>query len=524
MPISRRHLPTVPAGLVVSRMEVEPDRIAIFAAIRSASAPCPSCGLPSRRVHSRYRRVLADLPWQGRPVSIVVEVRRLRCATETCRRRVFAERIDDIANARARRTVRLSDIQRHIGCGMGGEAGARLAERLGMAVSAATLLRMVRGSLRPEHARVRVLGVDDWAWRRGCRYGTILCDLERRCVVDLLGDRSADSLATWLEQHPGVEIVSRDRGGGYAEGARRGAPLAIQVADRWHLFANCSASFLDVVKRLRPTITAARKETGATNACPSSGPPPMTATERRSFVVWQRRMSQCTEARRLTADGIGIREVSRRLAVARNTVRRWVRGADPEMRPPRRRSLAPYQDLLDRLWSQGCRNGAELWRQLRRVGFSGALRVVTEWANRRRLDDKQLPGRPSAKLSARKIARLLMADRDTFGDDERRFVERILASAPALAKAHEIAKRFMTILRDKNVDALEAWSADAIGSDMASFANGIRLDIDAVRHAMMLPWSNGQVEGQIHRLKLLKRQMYRRAKLDLLRARLMQAA
>jgi transposase len=320
MPISRRHLPTVPAGLIVSRIEVEPDRIAIFAATRSTSALCPSCGLPSRRVHSRYRRVLADLPWQGRPVSIVVEVRRLRCATETCRQQVFAERIDDIAIARARRTVRLSDIQRHIGSGMGGEAGARLAERLGMAASAATLLRMVRGSLRPEHARVRVLGVDDWAWRRGCRYGTILCDLERRCVVDLLGDRSADSLATWLERHPGVEIVSRDRGGGYAEGARRGAPLAIQVADRWHLFANCSAAFLDVVKRLRPTI-AARDGAGATNVSPSSGRPPMTAAERRSFLVWQRRMSQCSEARQLAADGIGIREVSRRLAVARNTVR-----------------------------------------------------------------------------------------------------------------------------------------------------------------------------------------------------------
>ena len=480
MPISRRHLPTVPAGLIVSRIEVEPDRIAIFAAIRSTSALCPSCGLPSRRVHSRYHRVLADLPWQGRPVCIVVEVRRLRCATETCRQQVFAERIDGIAIARARRTVRLSDIQHHIGRGMGGEAGARLAERLGMAVSAATLLRMVRGSLRPEHVCVRVLGVDDWAWRRGCRYGTILCDLQRRCVVDLLADRSADSLATWLERHPGVEIVSRDRGGGYAE--------------------------------------------GATNLSPSSGRPPMTAAERRSFLAWQRRMSQCTEARQLAADGIGIREVSRRLAVACNTVRRWVRGTDPEMRPPRRRSLEPYQDLLDRLWSQGCRNGAKLWRRLRKAGFPGALRVVTEWANRQRLDDKRPPGRPSAKPSARKIARLLMADRDTFGDGERRFVERILASTPALAKAHEIAKRFMTILREKNVDALDAWSADAITSHMASFANGIKQDIDAVRHAMLQPWSNGQVEGQIHRLKLLKRQMYGRAKLDLLRARILQAA
>jgi transposase len=317
--------------------------------------------------------------------------------------------------------------------------------------------------------------------------------------------------------------LSADLDGPYAEGARRGAPQAIQVADRWHLFANCSAAFLDVVKRLRPTIAVAHEETGATNVSPV-GRPPMTAAERRSFLVWQRRMSQCTEARQLAADGVGIREVSRRLAVARNTVRRWVRGTDPEMRPARRRSLEPYQDLLDRLWSQGCRNGAELWRQLRQAGFPGALRVVTEWANRQRLDDKRPHGRPSAKLSARRITRLLMADPATLHEGEHRLVERILATAPALDEARDIAKRFMTILRDKNVDALDAWSADAIASHMASFANGIRQDIDAVRHAMMLPWSNGQVEGQIHRLKLLKRQMYGRAKLDLLRARLMQAA
>ena len=190
------------------------------------------------------------------------------------------------------------------------------------------------------------------------------------------------------------------------------------------------------------------------------------------------------------------------------------------MRPPRRRSLEPYQDLLDRLWSQGCRNGAELWRQLRRQDFPARCGS----ANRQRLDDKLPHSRPDAKLSARKIARLLMADPATLHQGEHRLAERILAAAPALAKAREIAKRFMTILRHKTVDALDAWSADAIASHMASFANGIKQDIDAVRHAMLLPWSNGQVEGQIHRLKLLKRQMYGRAKLDLLRARILQAA
>src|SRR4051812_27282060 len=270
----------IPEGLLVEQVFPESDRIVSLARPKSLTSVCPLCGGASARVHSHYQRTLADLPWQGRIVALRVQARRFRCATPGCQRRIFAERLPEVAALRARRTGRLADIQRHIGLALGGEAGSRLARRLTMPIAATTLLGMLRrGAPGTPTQAPRVLGVDDWAWRRGRRYGTILVDLERHRVVDLLPDRHADTLVEWLKAHPGAEVISRDRGGTYADAARGGAPHAVQVSDRWHLLENCSSALLHAVRRRRREVqSAAQQDTVETT---STVAPPMTSAERR---------------------------------------------------------------------------------------------------------------------------------------------------------------------------------------------------------------------------------------------------
>ena len=547
--MSKRLLPLVPADLVVEQVLPTPDHLTVMCRSRVAAPLCPGCGHPSSRRHSSYPRRLTDLPWQGRRVPVEVQVRRLRCGRSGCAHRIFAERLPATAVAYAKRTARLGSLQHHIGLALGGKAGARLAERIGTPVSGATLLRLVRrGAPATPAAAPRVLGVDDWAWKRGQRYGTVLVDLERHAVVDLLPDREADSFAAWLRAHPGVEVIARDRGAGYADGGRRGAPNAVHVADRWHLLENCSAAVLEAVKRNMPTLRAAIQPAAQpTSSAPTVAavtvaaapdpnvPPPLTSAQRLQWQGWQRRVQVHGEVIRLHQQGVPVRHIAHELALSRNTVRRWVRGEQPELHRPRMHSLDPWRAVLERRWAEGCRNGARLWRDLCDAGFKGGVRVVTEWASRQRLAEPERqhgpanvlavrsPARPSA-YPARRVARMLMADLATIAEPDRAYVKRLLAVSPALARVRDLAQRFAALVRAHTADALTPWLADAEHCELRGFAAGLRQDEQAVRGALILPWSSGQVEGQVTRLKLVKRQGYGRAKLDLLRARLVRAA
>lgn len=511
-----RH-PLTPAGLIVERVEIALEKIVAHARSPSRTSPCPSCGTASARVHSRYRRSLADLPAHGRSVEIEIVVRRFRCAGAACRQRIFAERLDAaIAVPFGRRTARMDGVVHRLGLALGGRPGHALAQRLAIPVSKDTLLRTVRRrAVRPDRP-LRAIGIDDWAWRRGCRYGTVVCDLERRRIVALLPDRRSDTAIAWLRDHPGIEFIARDRGPGYGEAGFKGAPQAIQVADRWHLVANASAALLDVVRQhmrsIRTVLTSIAVDSKA-----------LSCAERRQWDSYQRRKDTADAVLALSREGTPIKEIVRRLSLARKTVRRIVRGGGTDMFRPRRDMLTPYLAMLETGWNEGCRNGAALWRRLCDQGFTGSLRVVTEWATRRRLDHAA-PGkatRPRRLLAARRIARFLMVGPGQIPGAYAADMAKIEQCVPALAEARDLVDRFHAMIRERNSEALDPWIDAARQSALRSFAAGIASDRDAVRAALQQPWSNGQTEGQITKLKLVKRQMYGRAKLDLLEARLL---
>jgi len=507
----------VPPGFRVDRVSIDGVTTFIEARGVSATGQCPSCGSISTRVHSRYQRQLADLPFAGRVVRMSLTARRFRCTTASCRRSIFTERFgDDVLTSRARRTARLDGLVRHLALALGGRPAAGLARRLMMPVSNDTLLRVVRRYGRPSSPAPNVIGIDDWAWKRNQRYGAIICDLERRRPIRLLPDREPATAQAWLAEQPQIAIVARDRGGGFALAASKALPHALQVADRWHLMENASAAFLGAVRKSMRQI---RSALGAAHVDPAL----LTAAERLQYEGYLRREEINADIAAQAQRGATIKEIVRATGHSRGLVRKVLRGQRSDIFRTRESSLEPHLPWLNAQWAVGNRNGADLWRHLRASGFRGSLRVVSEWACRRRRAEKMDEAGLRRTPSARTIARLMTTGRDALSKAETLTIATIEDGVPALVEARAAVTEFQTMIRKKAGDRLDAWINRARTGLLASFANGVVKDRAAVAAAITNIWSNGQTEGQITRLKLIKRQMYGRAKLDLLEARLVGA-
>jgi Transposase/zinc-finger of transposase IS204/IS1001/IS1096/IS1165/Homeodomain-like domain len=371
--------------LVLERIDRHDKGFEILVTTRQV-ATCPLCNRMSRAQHSGYTRRLADLPWQGLSVRIRLKVHRYRCRNHTCARKIFCERLPGVARVYGRCTEQLEEIVGVVGYIAGGLPGSRLLERLSIHASDDSVRRRVRSNVpsSKDSQPIRYLGVDDWAWRKRQSYGTILVDLDRHRVVDLLPDRSAESLALWLEKHPTVEVIARDRGGLYAEGALQGAPSAVQVADRFHLVVNLSCAMERVFEErsrelLLPPATPLAMPEPVSQA---EDPAPPSTQETLQLQRRQRRLDRYQQVIDLHDKGYSQQAIGRELRIQRKTIRRWLRrGQFPERKRPsgRRQKVAEFSDYLHHRWKEGCHNATRLLQEIRDRGYTGCRSMVAKF-------------------------------------------------------------------------------------------------------------------------------------------------
>ncbi|HYA52833.1 MAG TPA: ISL3 family transposase [Streptosporangiaceae bacterium] len=531
------------AGLNLVHVEDLGAGVRITARTRTASLACRGCGAVSAQVHDRYERRLADLACGGRPVQVVLEVRRFCCGSPACPVATFAEQVPGLTGWYQRRTAGLRDLLEKVALALAGRAGSRLAAALGAVVSRFTLIRLVRGLPDPQAGPVAVLGVDDVAKRKGHSYATVLMDMDRHRLTGMLPDREADTFADWLRAHPGTEVICRDRGGAYARAAREAAPAAVQVADRFHLWQDLAEA---VEKTVLACLAAMDPPPGPDSPrdpdAPASPDAPAPAEpdgfrdvhgHERRLVARHRDRYAAVQA--LRAGGCSVREIARRLGLARNTAQKFASAASIDellVKATSRPSiLDPFKPYLNQRWNQGITSAAALHEEIRARGWTGDIQAVQRYLRQFRTADgrdRQARARPQltappapAPPKPRQVTRWIMTHPDHLASDDAAALARLLDASPALAAAAGHVRSFASMMtRRQGLLALEDWlTAVEAGNQpgLHSFARGIRRDQQAVTAGLALPYSSGALEGKNCKIKYLKRLMYGRANFDLLR-------
>jgi transposase len=508
----------------VTRIE---NGLLIYARTRNAGAACGSCGVPGHRVHSRYRRRLHDVTCGDLPVTIELQTRRFFCSNPACSVMTFTEQAPDLAHPYARQTPALRRLLENIALALAGRAGARFAAKLGITVSRSLLIRLIRALPDPEIGQVRVLGVDDFAKRKGHSYATLLIDLETGDPIDVLEDRLADTLADWLREHPGVEIICRDRAGAYAEGAGSGAPEATQVADRWHLWKNLCDAVEATVRAHRGDLRAPDPESPHhVPGEPTADPPPAAATLPESHTAARTRERHAA-IHDLLAQGKTHTEICKILGLSDKTVRKFRRAATPDQAfagsRQSNKQVERFASYLYERWNQGVHDATRLHAEINAQGYCGSSRSVRRYLQplRAGLTPPQLPAPPP---KVREVTRWLTSHPDHLSEEDAANLAQVKTRSPALERLSAHVTAFAEMLMGRHGDRLEAWLAAADTDNLPhlqSFVRGIHRDHAAVLAGLTLPHNSGPVEGNVCRVKALKRQMFGRANIDLLRKRIL---
>ena len=510
-------LPDVP-GLRLNALLTDDQTIHLTMTSTQSTAACPLCAEASGRIHSRYQRTVRDLPWASHSVQIRLHVRRFFCSNPSCERKIFVERLGATIRAFKRRTERLASQLCQLAFRLSAEAGACLSEQLGMPVSAATLLRLQRHHPLPPPPAPQIIGVDDWSIRKGRTYGALIGDLERKKPSDVLPDAKAETFTAWLQAHPTSIVISRDRAGNFAEGALRGAPQAIQVADRFHLFGNLGDALQRLLERHPAALRAAAQQdeehTGVEIQAPAVIPPVVEATMETSTPPVEsapltQREQRFREVLSRHADGWNYSQIAREQKLNIRTVKRYILGGElPKRGAPLLRltsSVTPYLAYLERRWQEGCQNKTQLWQEIVAQGYQGSRSSIYRALKGFRAAHGPWTASPKVAcpkrraLSARQGMWLLARSREDLNEEEQVTRDRLEHAHADIAAATSLAQRFQDMLRQRDEAALEGWLMDASESGIGPFkhfAASLRRDEAAVRAALSQPWSNGQLEAQ----------------------------
>lgn len=527
-------------SLSFEEIEIEANTILVKVISAGGEATCPYCQMPANRMHSRYFRTLDDLPCGERRVQVQWKTRRFFCDNHTCSHFTFCERLPGVAGFYARKTKRLQDKQIQIGFELGGETGKRLANLLNISISGDQMLRFVHSKAEWNFPTPRVLGVDDWAIRKGQTYGTILVDLEKHQVVDLLPDRKPETLAAWLLAHPGIEIISRDRGKEYIEGIASTDQEFIEVADRFHLLKNMVDLLQRLFERCPDELTLAAKQNSSeqTVTLPPEAPKEheqlgqekdnnnQSETDQKTY-----RQVRFEEVKFLAKQGLSQRVIADKTGLARQTVRKYLHLE----KPPQKRQItvsgskaAPFMDFIRQRWDQNNPSVKQLFEELQVQGFTGSYaclnRAIHSQLGVQNLKKSRTPSLKPIKYSPRQAAWAIFQPETELKAPQKELCRTLCELSPLADKARKLAHAFREMISDKQPDCLDEWLVQAENSqiiELVRFAAGLRSDYKAIKAALTYSWSNGQVEGQVNRLKLIKRQMYGRAGFALLRRRVL---
>ncbi len=525
-------IPDIP-DVLIEQVEVA-DEITLTLRTASPTACCPSCGTRSSRVQSRYRRTLHDLPASGRAVTLVIQVRRFFCPKRTCPRKIFAEQLPELCRPHAQRTKRLQKALYQLGLAVGGQAGAEVGSQQGLSGSRDTILRLVRRAELPTAVPPKKVGVDDWAWKRGHRYGTLLCDLERAIAIDLLPDRSVETVAAWFVAHPSIELISRDGSSEYAAAALKGAPQAIQVSDKWHLVKNLAKALQVLlthhftVQRKQKMQEVGRKKESAFSPDRERKLSPQQA--RIQNVHREDRLARYEQVIALAKQGLSQELIARRVGVGHSTVSRWLRALTfPERKPREQASqLDPYRSYVQKRQSQGYHHLMGIYRELQARGYQGSYATLhaqfaqssAQTRTQQALSSPLTPALPSA----RQATWLFVRRPEELTTQEKELVQKLRQLHAEVELAYLLVQQFVQMVRMRTGERLDAWLSAVASSaltDLQSFADSVSEDKEAVFAGLTRDESNGPTEGHITRLKLIKRSMYGRAQFDLLRLRVL---